>query len=450
MTELAMIHMEMSPFDELGGEDALRAFADALPDGLFTTDLQGRVTFWNKAAERITGWSREDALGRSCALLAGDAMNGCSCGAGPTRCGIVERGFSSRCCNARTKDGRHVLLVKKAVPLYTRDRRLVGALETFTDIGTAVVEQRECGGVAAAVPAMLGLVGASEAMRDVNRTISLFAHSDSNVLIQGESGTGKEKIAEAIHAQSKRARHRLARVGCSTVRDDALEAELFGSGDGRNGALHEAEDGTLLLDEIGDASHRVQGKLLRAVQERTIESAGAAAPGRRGARIVCTTHHDLRRLVEGGRFRADLFFRISALTLEVPPLRARHGDLALLADAFLGGIGGGRGRDLAPDAVQALESYAWPGNVRELQNVLEYATLRSGGAPITREHLPPRVTGLTAGRAASRVAADADAIRCALSASRGNRAEAARRLGISRVTLWKRIKEFGLCAFRRE
>ncbi len=450
MTELAIIHGEMSPFDGLDGEDALRALADALPDGLFTTDLDGRVTFWNKSAERITGWSREEALGQTCALLAGDAMNGCPCGVGPTRCGMVERGFSSRCCNARTKDGRHVLLVKKAVPLYTRDRQLMGAIETFMEIGTAVVEHRGSGAGAAAEPATVGLVGASEPMRDVNRTISLFARSDSNVLVHGESGTGKERIAEAIHARSKRAQHRLVRVSCSTLGDDALEAELFGSGDGRRGAFHDGQDGTLLLDEVGDASPRVQSKLLRAVQERTMEVPGAASPVRLDTRIVCTTHRDLRQLVESGHFRADLFFRISALTLEVPPLRARRGDVVLLANAFVGAIAGRPGRRLAPDAVRALEGYPWPGNVRELENALEYATLRSGGAPIAREHLPAHVAGFRAGRVVSRVAADAEAIRSALSASRGNRAEAARRLGISRVTLWKRIKRFGLSEFPRE
>jgi transcriptional regulator with PAS, ATPase and Fis domain len=434
--------LEAMPFEGLGTEASLRAFADALPDGLFTTDLHGSITFWNRAAARITGWSPEEALGKSCALLAGDAVNGCSCGAGPARCGMAELGYVSRCCAARTKDGRHVLLVKKAVPFFTGDRQLAGALETFTEIGTAPLERRDGAGAReVSERRLLGLVGDSPAMRELNRMIALVARSDSNVLVQGESGTGKERVVEAIHASGKRASRPLARVHCSAASDDQLERELFGTGDagarGR-GLLEEAQDGTVLLDEISDLSPRLQGRILRVVAERAIDRIDAPGRAPMRARVVCTTQHDVRRLVAAGRFRADLFFRLSTLTLEVPPLRARPGDVVALAGALLGDV---PGCQLTEDARRALETYAWPGNVRELHNTLHYALLRAAGGPIAREHLPPHLAPGGTPRTARRADPDREAIRAALAASRGNRAEAARRLGISRVTLWKRLKE---------
>jgi PAS domain S-box-containing protein len=448
--------VESMPFEGLGTEQRLRAFADVLPDGLFTIDLQGSITFWNRAAARITGWSPAEAIGKSCALLAGDAVNGCSCGAGPIRCGMAERGGSSRCCTARTKDGRHVLLVKKAVPLFTTEGRLLGALETFTDVGTAPVMSREdaeaaaTGARSAPAPRLLGLDGSSPAVRELNRMIALFARSDSNVLVLGATGTGKERVVEAIHASGPRARRPLARVSCSAASDEALEAELFGTADGGGrgrGRLEAAQDGTVLLDEVAALSPRLQGRVLRAVEERAIERGPAHERVPLRARVVSTTHHDLRQLAAAGRFRADLFFRLSTLTVELPPLRSRPGDVVPLANALLGGP---EARRITDAACRALEAYGWPGNVRELHDVLQHALLRAGSGAVAREHLPPHVAQGGASRTSRRVDAEREAILGALAASRGNRAEAARRLGISRVTLWKRLKKHGLAEFQPE
>jgi two-component system response regulator HydG len=442
------------PMLGLGSEAALRSLADALPDGLFTTDTTGRVTYWNRAAERITGWARPDALGRDCSLLAGDAVNGCACGGGPIRCGIALRERTSKTCTIRSKDGRLLRIVKSAVPLFDSGGRPIGALESFTEVGEVVPAPEE--------PPTRGLLGAHPEMAELRRVIELVARSDATVMVLGESGTGKERVAEAIHAASPRAMEPFVRVSCSALNENLLESELFGHVKGaftgalrdRRGRFQEADGGTLLLDEIGDISPLVQLKLLRVIEARQIERVGDSAPIDIDVRLICATHRDLKALVETGRFRADLYFRLAVFPLYVPPLRAHVEDLPLIADAFLArraprSTGGAR--RITPAALAALAACAWPGNVRELQNVLEFAALQAGDADLDVPHLPPalRAVARDPERAPPPLPTPeaplaADALRATLEECRWNRTAAARRLGISRVTLWKRIKALGL------
>ncbi|WP_331109038.1 PAS domain-containing protein, partial [Oryzihumus sp.] len=191
----AHIDLETLPFLGLGSEGAVRVLADALPHGLFTTDVAGRVTYWNRAAERITGYSREDALGRDCSLLAGDSVQGCACGLGPIKCGMVERQRVSKTCTVRTKDGRLLLIVKSAVPLLAPGGEPVGALETFTSVIEAPEPHPDAGGEEGSP-----LRSRAPAMLELERMVRLVAGSDATVMILGESGTGKERVAEAIHA----------------------------------------------------------------------------------------------------------------------------------------------------------------------------------------------------------------------------------------------------------
>jgi PAS domain S-box-containing protein len=452
------------PFLGLGSEASLHALADALPDALFTTDLQGRVTYWNHAAERITGWSRQEAIGRDCSILAGDALRGCSCGVGPLRCGLAEQGRTSKTCTLRTRDGRLLLIVKNAVPLYAADGRVTGALESFTEVGEEGFEPRCDWRPAARGEAdFCGMVGRHPAMTELYRTIGLVAHSSATVMILGESGTGKECVAEAIHRGSPRSAEPFVRVSCSALNENLLESELFGHVKGaftgavrdRRGRFQEAHGGTLLLDEIGDVSPAVQVKLLRVIEQREIERVGDSQPIKVDVRLICATHRDLRAMVDAGRFRADLYFRLAVFPIRVPSLRERADDLPLLADAWLARFATGGGvapAGLAADALEALAAYRWPGNVRELQNVLEFASLRAGAGMIRREHLPEEVRRAgdapPAAVAASplppvRRASDLEPsrIQATLAQCGGNRAEAARRLGISRVTLWKRLRQ---------
>lgn len=439
------------PFLGLGSEGAVHHLADALPEGLFTTDVDGRVTYWNRAAERITGWSRDEALGRDCSLLAGDTVRGCACGLGPIKCGMVARQRVSKTCTIRTKDGRLLLIVKSAVPLFAPGGAPVGALETFTEVAAEPPGQEA--GPSAEETTTRELLGQAPAMLELDRMIKLVARSAATVMILGESGTGKERVAEAIHAASPWASGPFRLVACSGL-DAAGEAELIALLDGtasaaaRGGGAGGDQRGTLVLDEVADLSPILQLKLLRVLEERQLERPGSERSARR-VRLVCTSHRELKGLVEAGRFRADLYFRLAVFPLRVPPLRDRPADIGLIGEAFLSRrvpTADGRRRRILQRALAALEACPWPGNVRELQNVLEFAALQAGDADIELDHLPPDVRALGPGASREQRAAampDRAEILAALEASGGNRAAAARRLGISRVTLWKRLKDDG-------
>ena len=302
-------------------------------------------------------------------------------------------------------------------------------------------------------------------MPELYRTIGLVARSNATVMILGESGTGKECVAEAIHRGSRRADGPFVRVSCSALNENLLESELFGHVKGaftgavrdRRGRFQEAHGGTLLLDEIGDISPAVQLKLLRVIQQREIERVGDSAPIKVDVRLICATHRDLKAMVEEGRFRADLYFRLAVFPLRVPSLREHVDDLPLLVEAVLARLAEGgdtRPSGLAPGALALLKAYRWPGNVRELQNVLEFAALRAGGGLIEAAHLPEEVRSPAVPAEAPRAEVSRregvrpgelglEQLLAMVEICGGNRAEAARRLGISRVTLWKRLKHAG-------
>jgi DNA-binding NtrC family response regulator len=308
-------------------------------------------------------------------------------------------------------------------------------------------------------------------MEELYRTIGLVAQSNATVMILGDSGSGKECVAQAIHTGSRRAGGPFVRVSCSALNENLLESELFGHVKGaftgalrdRRGRFQDAHGGTLLLDEIGDISPTVQVKLLRVIEQREIERVGDSAPIKVDVRLLCATHRDLKAMVQQGRFRADLYFRLAVFPIRVPSLREHIDDLPLLAEAWLARLagatepGGLLPAGLTPGALVALSAYPWPGNVRELQNVLEFAALRAGAAAIDVAHLPEEVRLPAAGAArpvpggagSEPVAAgkagtlSTEQLRAMVERCGGNRAEAARRLGISRVTLWKRLKQGG-------
>jgi PAS domain S-box-containing protein len=434
----------------------MRALADHLPDALFTTDLAGRVTYWNRAAERITGWTREEALGRDCSILAGDARHGCSCGEGPLRCGLAVSGRTSKRCTVRTRDGRLLVIVKNAVSVQGPDGKVVGALETFVEVGVA--EDAAPGGGDSVVPdgqpEWCGLTGGAEPMQEVFRLVDLVARSDATVMILGESGVGKERVAEAIHRRSHRGAGPFVRVACSALNENLLESELFGHVRGaftgahraRRGRFEEADGGTLLLDEIGDVSPVVQVKLLRAIEQREVERVGESVPRKVDVRLLCATHRDLKQLVAEGKFRADLYFRLAVFPLRVPPLRERLEDVTRHVERVLRASPAGKG-GITAAALDRLRAYDWPGNVRELQNVVEYAALRAGGAPVDVGHLPAELREPqrpAPGGQEPATPMDRESLVALLARHGGNRAATARALGVSRVTLWKRLKRLGI------
>ncbi|MEE8626503.1 MULTISPECIES: sigma-54-dependent transcriptional regulator [Methylobacterium] len=306
-----------------------------------------------------------------------------------------------------------------------------------------------------------GLIGTSEAMRRVQKAVGLAADSDTTVLLQGETGTGKEVAARALHAHGRRSTGPFVPVNCAAIPADLLESELFGHLRGaftgatqdRAGAFREASGGTLFLDEIGDMPPAMQAKILRALQERVVTPVGGRAVPV-AVRVVAATHRDLPRLVAEGGFRQDLFYRLNVVPIALPPLRERLADILPLAEHFLALAGAGTTR-LSPEAAAALMRHPWPGNVRELRNVIERAALLArgpvigagdlglgGSVPEDIEAALPAWLGDDLPTAVARL--EEAMISRALRASGGNRARAAKALGIQRQLLYAKIERHGL------
>ncbi len=306
------------------------------------------------------------------------------------------------------------------------------------------------------------IIGSSRPMREMFETLALVAPSDASVLIAGESGTGKELVANAVHQNSRRAREPFVKVNCAALHENLLESELFGHEKGaftgaaeqRKGRFELAHKGTLFLDEIGDMSLTTQAKILRVLQEGEFERLGGSKTVKVDVRLLAATHKDLPRLVETGGFRQDLFFRLSVVPLELPPLRDRTEDIPQLAGHFLEQYSRKNRKDIRgihPDALDALLAYAWPGNIRELENSLERAVILCLGEQISLQELPGAVR--QAGQSSERPFAlrpghslkqmEKDLIRATLAQTEGNRTRAAEILGISRQTLQNKLREYG-------
>jgi PAS domain S-box-containing protein len=306
---------------------------------------------------------------------------------------------------------------------------------------------------------MGGIVGRDPKITDIFESISELAQVDAPVLILGESGTGKELVARAIHDEGPRSEKNFVAVNCSALSEGLLEGELFGHVRGaftgahrdKKGRFELADGGTIFLDEIGDISPPLQVKLLRVLQEGTFERVGSEKPTRVDVRLISATNRDLKADVARGRFRQDLYYRVNVVPLTLPPLRERPGDIFLIADHILQEEAGkydrrndpdrGRGQvKLDPSVISILLGHPWPGNVRELQNIIRFSLIKCRGGVILPEHLPPALTlpsRPSLSTAKRRGKLTAAAVREALDMSGGNRARAAKTLGVSRATLYR-------------
>jgi DNA-binding NtrC family response regulator len=314
-----------------------------------------------------------------------------------------------------------------------------------------------------------GLVGRSPSMIELYKEIARVAPSRSTVLIVGESGTGKELVARAIHKHSQRARGNFVAINCGALTETLLEAELFGHVRGsftgavadRKGLWEEAEDGTLFLDEIGETSPAMQVKLLRALQESEIRRVGASRTTTVNARVVAATNRDLEKEVKEGRFREDLFYRLSVVTLLVPPLRERRSDIPLLAEKFAGEAARRVGRSLrfSDKAMRLITAFDWPGNVRELENAVERAALRARGTEVVEEDLPLKLQSKELLTRASSIRTSLSALYSdlptldelerryltfVLESVGSNRTRAAEVMDIDRRTLYRMAERFGV------
>ncbi|MGI9038319.1 MAG: sigma-54-dependent transcriptional regulator [Gemmatimonadota bacterium] len=311
---------------------------------------------------------------------------------------------------------------------------------------------------------LMGIVGQSAAMREVFASVRQVAPTDTTVLLSGDTGTGKELFARCLHELSARSTEAFIPINCAGLSEGLLESELFGHVKGaftgavadKKGLFEAAHGGSLFLDEIGDMSLRLQQRLLRVLQEREVTPVGAVATRAVDVRVIAATHRDLREEVAESRFREDLFYRLNIFPISLPRLSARRGDVPLLVERAIRRLRERSAHDLpatvSPFAMRLLQSYEWPGNVRELFAAVESAAIRAGDNPrIEAQHLPARVRGDSADDSdGGRYQADASgpdekaSISAALEEAQGVRTKAAELLGMSRTTLWRKMRDYGL------
>jgi len=442
-----------------------KTIVDTLQDGLMVMDPEGNILAMNPAAEKLTGYSADELVGRNCRTL---NCTGCELfgrGPGEQWCQLYVTGnVRAKKCLISKKDRRALHVVKNAAVLRNSEGQMIGAVETFTDISEIVRQQQEIETLRKSCRLEEdhhGLLGGSPPMQRLFELIENVARTDAPVLIHGQSGTGKELVARAIHEESPRKDKPFIKVNCAALNENLLESELFGHEKGaytgadrtRIGRFEAAHTGTIFLDEIGDIPPATQVKLLRVLEEKEIERVGDHKTIAVDVRIISATNKDLDALIDQDLFREDLFFRINVFPLSCPSLAERTEDIPLLVQNFIeqnAAQGSKKIVGLTPEAMEALLTYCWPGNVRELRNAIEYAFVLCSGNWIGREHLPPKITANgkknSVNHHQSPASWEEERTRLIDTLRRvsGNQSEAARLLGVSRVTIWKRIKKYGI------
>jgi PAS domain S-box-containing protein len=432
---------------------------ESISDGVFTVDHEWRITSFNRAAEEITGVPRVEAVGRFCWEVFRSNM--CEGDCALRRTMKEGRSFVSSSTYIINSDKKRIPIHVSTAPLRDESGAILGGVETFRD--NTVVEElrRELSGAFR----QGDMVSRSPLMKKIFAVLPQVAESDSTVLIEGETGSGKEIMAKALHGLSSRRDKPFVAINCGALPDALLESELFGYKAGaftnatrdKPGFFSQAEGGSILLDELGETSPAFQVKLLRVLEEREFQPLGGIKKERVNVRILAATNRDLEALVEQGKFRRDLFYRINIVRLPLPPLRERKEDIPLLVERFIDKMNRLRGkmvRGIEPQALERLMGLDYPGNIRELENIIEHAFILCSHGQIGIQHLPGRLNGASPTAAAARSAntvtptisarrraTEADAIREALERNGYNRLAAARELGMHKSTLFRKLKK---------
>jgi PAS domain S-box-containing protein len=437
-----------------------RLILNSIADGVFTVDQQGRITSFNRAAERITGFSEGEAVGQFCHEIF--RANVCFEACPLKHTAATAENIVNLEVDILNRDNREVPISISTAIVKDESGRVVGAVETFRDLSLIKELHKEI----SSSYSFQDILSRSKSMRELFQILPDIARSEATVLIEGESGTGKELFATAIHNLSPRKDHPLVKVNCAALPETLLESELFGYKRGaftdarkdKPGRFRQAHGGTLFLDEIGDMSKGTQVKLLRVLEQKEYEPLGSTKSEKANVRIIAASNRDLMEMMHRGEFRGDLFFRINVIRLRIPPLRERREDIPLLIDHFLARDNLRRSKQIkrvSQSALRVLLNYDFPGNVRELEHIIEHAVILTRGIEIQPRNLPaylrrsqdeiplPR-TLPRGGNLAVLEEIESDLIGRALERHGGSTAAAAKELGIHRSTLWRKLKRYGL------
>ncbi|MBN2320540.1 MAG: sigma 54-interacting transcriptional regulator [Acidobacteria bacterium] len=433
---------------ELDGRE--ETILDSINEGVFTVDLDWRITTFNRAAERITHVKRKEALGRQCCdvFRASICENAC----------VLRRTMSSgkpvlnATAHIINQKGERIPIRISTALIKDESGRPIGGVETFQDLSPIEQLQKEL----KSRYTFEDIVGRSAPMMKLFEILPQISESSSTVLIEGASGTGKELFARAIHSLSPRKNKPFIAVNCAALPDTLLESELFGHKAGaftdarrdKPGRFSLANGGTIFLDEIGDISPAMQVRLLRVLQERMVEPLGSVEPVKTDVRVVAATNRDLGQLVRDGVFREDLYYRIRVISLKLPGLSQRREDIPLLVDHLVAKFNRLQGKDIegvSEEVMAQLMEYDYPGNVRELENILEQAFVLCRGQLIELHHLPAEMrpvgtTGYSGGSPMSLQSMEKLLIGEALRRHKGSRSKAAHQLGINPSTLYRKLK----------
>jgi PAS domain S-box-containing protein len=428
---------------------------ESISDGVFTVDFEKRITFFNRAAELITGFKAEEAIGQYCF----DIFRANTC---HDKCPMDAATEGRPQINVRAriidKSGEEKPICINTALLKGPQGEILGGVETFRDLSELERLRRELSRSFTTED----IVGNHPRMREILSLLPDIAESDSPVLIEGPTGSGKELFARAIHNLSPRKDHPFIAVNCAALPETLLESELFGYSRGAfTGALRNkpgrfllANKGTLFLDEIGTTSPAFQADLLRVLEDGEFMPLGETKALRVDVRVVAATNVDLKKLILQGRFREDLYYRLNVVKVSLPALRERKEDIPLLIDHFIQKFNLLKGRAIqgvTPDVLSYLMDYSFPGNIRELENVIQYAFIRCKADLIGLEHLPEELLekaddqkGFLSNLHTPHNPEEAEQIRSVLNQYEGSRIETAKALGISRSTLWRKIKKYNL------
>jgi PAS domain S-box-containing protein len=456
---------------ELQHNEFVKLLLESIGDGIFVLDTHGIIIGWNPAMEKITGFSADAVTGKSCKIMSFSQCFGKDCPTGMKDCGILKSGkVEPTECLLRHKKGHLLSVSKNARVIKDNNHNIIGIVEAVTDLTelkNARLKIEEATRRLGELNRLGGIIAKSQVMQNVFTFIKASAATDTTILIQGESGTGKELVAGAIHSIGERREKPMVIVNCSALSESLLESELFGHVKGaftganqdRIGRFEQADGGTIFLDEIGEITPYIQVKLLRVLQQKEIERVGESKKRKTDIRIIAATNKDLKSLVDSGKFREDLFYRLKVFPIYLPPLRNRKEDIPLLLDHFIR-ISNQKlkikVKGISKSALKALMDYSWPGNIRELANAVEHAFVLCSDRQIEVSDLPLEIRDpcpLSAEKQEPparlepyqpELVLTREKLMGLLENSDWNKAEVARQIGKSRASVWKYMKKWGI------